>query len=930
LGKGSPLPDSGLKGDPLQGAHSLVYINNHTWDTQPNSNLPETPATLAPTMIHELGHALGIYVGAPAFSQQLGSGGSAQFDYNDRIPYTETTSEALQGKLYFYGKKAMEVFGGPVPMAHGSDQESLHFGVRNGLMTHTQITNYPMFMEVELAALADIGYTIDLRNFFGTSLYNDESTAKILTNSQGFFASKGLDTGGAWLGYIEGKPNTSLYGVGLHLYGSNYDVTQQADLLADGAGAAGIRVDGFENAVTIPQGVRVTGNGVQGTGVLVSFGSDHVLTSRGVISATGPLGIGARFDFGAPYVNEELRSYGTYRTNPEDADGSEKGYIGGPLVESFNLSGMLLGGPSSAEGQYLSGEFVNFGTRPIAMYIGPGAHVKTVNIMSGSFIYGDIISRWDPARYALSGAAYMTDLTFGRQMDGQGAALPNSSDTSFSLRYRGNILGPSSIDVALVGGSLDYAGTMEIHSFSMSDKTRLLTEFAGGKPTVIAAEQMVDMAAQSSIGFSPSPFSYGRTLATGKNPVLSFAKAAPGSPPDLLPSAGSFSIGAFDYTWNDLSWDAGQNAVMVNTTHAAFNHQRGGTDARNATLPIIMRTPGLNAVNARMVRRFVGTSPHTSPLGAPATHTPWSQGPLFAGPPSGTFPAFSAAKTGDTSVQGLSLRDGGWEVEADRSDVWVAPFYSFLDHKGGRDYTIRGAGLTFGVDHSFEDKFYLGMALSFDYPRYKSKHADVDARGTTGIFYGGLTLPWDLEMGFNGSLGSMHFEQWRNVGQSNYNNSYSAQTLGFGLGFGRRFQFLEDCVLRPFADWNYFHVNRHSYVERADIYGLRHESSRNNIHRIQVGLEGAWAVEKGSLGVKVYWSGLRGDTLDTASTSFVMDPDGNRFTAPLDRQDENSLGLAFNAGVKLGSSTELRFEYSLLAGKNTTAHQGMLGLRHAF
>ncbi|MDR1315023.1 MAG: hypothetical protein LBQ12_15360, partial [Deltaproteobacteria bacterium] len=541
MGEGSPLTASGLPSDPLIGAHSLININNFAWDTQPNSNLPETSGTLAPTMIHEIGHALGIMYTDPEFSPLL---------------------QGAPGRMVFTGTVSNDLFGGHVPMAHLSDQESSHFGVRNGLMTHEQIVNYPMFMEVELAALVDIGYAIDLRNFFGKSLYDDNATLNNVENDTGFFASKGFDPADNWLGYDEGTPNASLFGVGLHVYGSNYGITQNADLLADGAGGVGIRVDGFENSVAIPEDTLVTGNGVRGTGLLVSFGSGHKIISQGVISAAGPLGIGARFDFGAPYVDTSLYSYGQYFLNPEadityDNEGEEVGRnpiggdktgdIDGPLVESFDLSGALLGGPSAVGGQYLSGEFVDYGGRPIALYIGPGAHVATINVMNGAFIYGDIVSRWDPEKYDIDDPLdFTTELTFGMLMDSDGTAIPSSSDPAFALRYRGDIISHSNINVSLKGGNLDYAGSMLVRTFSMAEGARLLTEFVGGEPVRIAASLSVELEPLSAIGFAPSAFSYGREIAVGGNPVLEFTQSVPDSPPQLLQSSGPFAVGPFD------------------------------------------------------------------------------------------------------------------------------------------------------------------------------------------------------------------------------------------------------------------------------------------------------------------------------------------------------------------------------------------------
>ncbi|MDR1125520.1 MAG: autotransporter outer membrane beta-barrel domain-containing protein [Deltaproteobacteria bacterium] len=130
--------------------------------------------------------------------------------------------------------------------------------------------------------------------------------------------------------------------------------------------------------------------------------------------------------------------------------------------------------------------------------------------------------------------------------------------------------------------------------------------------------------------------------------------------------------------------------------------------------------------------------------------------------------------------------------------------------------------------------------------------------------------------------------------------------------------------------WNYFYSRIDSYSERAGVYSLRYEDSRNNLYRLQAGLEGAWAGKNGGIGAKVYWSGLRGDTKEASAASFVLDPDANRFNAPVDGLDKNSLGLGLNAGIRLGANTGLRLEYSLLHGETTTAHQGIISLRHEF
>ncbi|MDR2405024.1 MAG: autotransporter outer membrane beta-barrel domain-containing protein [Deltaproteobacteria bacterium] len=910
LGESLSLEPSGVPGDSLVGAHALIVIDDYLFDTQKDSQLPETRTALTPTLIHELGHTFGITGENTSFHNNLRS---------DILIGDDLWGNSNPGDLMFIGETAVKVFGVPVPMAHESEQEDSHFGVRNGLMTHYQIVNYPMFMEVELAALEDIGFIFDRRAFFGLSLYatadrassgstfalsnksayedfyanqGELNPSKTIINQVGFFQSLGLDSDANWLGYDYGVPNTKPYAVGVHFYGDGYTLTQKADLLAYGVGAAGIRVDGFDNTVHIPEGVRVSANGELGTGLLVSFGSGHLINSAGTIEATGELGIAARFDMGAPYVYEVLTSYGYYPN--EYGDYLE---IGGPLIKAFNLSGKLLGGPSSLDGQTLSDEEVNFHGRPIAIYIGPNVHVGEINILNGAEIQGDIISRWDPIDHFLD-YSYSTSLTFGLKKNQLGEAIANTADPNFSLTYRGNITGPQSLNVKVEGGTLNYAGRVEALSFTLEAGSTLISSFVDGEPTTIIASS-ITISPYATVDFDPQPFTYGNVEDPWQIPFVTF-ESLDGSTvasPQMAASSGVFSIGAYDYTWEGLAFSLG--TVKAQTSSRTVNHQRAATDIQNAPLAMLMSASWLDAAFTRLTTRSLDLVRKYELSGSED----------------------SGANVADSA--------GSGELE-ERASVWISPSYLNSRHNGERTFKIRGYGVSAGLDYQITDSFLLGLALSLDFPRYESLDSDVDGRGTGVSLYGAIDLPGELELGLSASMGSMRFEGIRSVESEQYLSAFKSDIQGVGANLGRSFLVGEKTSLRPFAAFDYFHAERSAYSEKAGIYSLNYESTQNNIYRLRAGADANFNLNRAYINVRAYWQGLRGQTKEEPQAFFSEDPGRNKFSAPVEGLDRDSLGLAAGFGYRLGTRTEVSAKYSFVGGSETKSHEASVGLQLRF
>ena len=400
-------------------AVATIGIGIMGFKTGAPSNLPNAEGVnLYGTIVHEIAHTLGIMSTANFYEDEkfrfgdvLSNFDKGLIDNNDRkisdttgISYIDNNGNLIgspetdfdaSANVYFVGKNVDEVLkdssleGVPVNVGLEGYYDELppapelsHLEMDRGLMSHQQYRSYTTFMEAELAVLQDIGYTIDRRNFFGYSVYGNDST---IDNYNGYFLrdEKGEK-------YITGKYNTASYGVGLHVYGSRNNIVQKADLLTSGIAGIGIRIDGVGNKITVDRGIKVNADGDYGTGILVAYGKEHNITNNGEIKARGNQGIGVRFDFGSNTLGKDWAYMGSYIlflskedcSKPENLEyaeinGLKLGEINGALVENFNTSGYI-------EGKYAS------------LYMSENAYVKNINVFDGAVLKGNIISMYKP------------------------------------------------------------------------------------------------------------------------------------------------------------------------------------------------------------------------------------------------------------------------------------------------------------------------------------------------------------------------------------------------------------------------------------------------------------------------------------------------------------------------------------------------------
>lgn len=880
---------------------AYIYIGVAGWYTGPLTMLPENGADfhLTATIVHELVHALGMSADIPAaeeesgvfFSEPLGlwtaglrdafdnpahAGMEIVLDGNPDPDKFVLDGDSFFSGAYFIGEHVLDVIsdavetngglafpedgfssydgvvpGLPVNGSEGGIPELSHVELQNSLLSHQNWRNWATLMEAEYALLQDLGLSLDRKRFFGSSIYASGTAdeRRDVVNTRPFYAREN----GQW---ITGKPSTTPFGIGLHVYGSYNNITQQADLLTIGEQAVAMRIEGVGNHVTIAEGSRLQADGSGGSAILVSYGKEHVITLDGKATALGDGGIAARFDFGDNMLGNTCEYRGSWmRTTGEDYDVQETlSQTKGALVSDFVVSGTLKG-------------------RAAAIYIAENAHVQNITILSGAVLEGDIISQWDPDNEKIldeykedPDIDLSTSLTFGKTRDEDGELV---DDEDFDLVYTGNIDGAASLVMTHAAGSLTLTGAVNVFSLTNSGTLSLLrpdpeqvtvaesfTNAAGATlETGFTADGSMAGITASSASLSdstwavrPLPDFYGSgqeitlalpvttegdlvtdnlatTLAATDSPTLSFTLAGSGDdgPPSVTVTADRAGDAYSQYADSATGHSVGQVLGRL------APHARG--DMRHLLAALDWSAPDGSDITSGM-KQLSSTAYDISARAALSQQNEFNL--LILRRMLATRSARAAAlarpqlladdSAADSAAGTRSLRDTDWQL-------WATPYgaSSFQQSHGGTSsWKSMGIGLLVGADRHFDSGLDLGLHVALAARRTQVEDATEARVDTKSAFAGAQAMfspaAWDdFYLTAQGRLGIESGEMDREVHISGYHRQLESNWTGFAgsalLGFGKDFTRNTDSgftTAGPLAFFEYAFLQRPAFSEDGD------------------------------------------------------------------------------------------------------------------
>ena len=434
----------------------------------------------------------------------------------------DNVTEALGGKT-FTRFDGVQVSGIPINLWEDGLPEISHTELARSLMSHQRYRSYNNFIEAELALLQDIGYHIDRKNFYGCSIYPDNQT---IVNDQTFSARENGQ-------YVSGYNNSTM-GTGLHVYGSNNTVTQRANIWTNGYGAVGIRIDGLNDKIIVPQGTEIHSDGILGTGILIAYGKNHDITIDGTVTANGDGGDAIHFDFGANSLGGAFEYRGSFMRYIRVLDDNGHVAMAKNLTftefdhsnDDYSITDRQNGDINEKLGSLnVNGKLES--KSGAAIHISEESFIDKININKGAEINGNINSLWknfDADYFGIYDAPQTVTYKVAK-LDENGKVIGHETQTGecepLCVQYKGNsyvykeyipdlvteinfnagdgeifyngdINGSNNIKINVMSGTVHFNGKADVISVNVAKGAKLI----GGTFTVN------DMTAHMAKGFS--------------------------------------------------------------------------------------------------------------------------------------------------------------------------------------------------------------------------------------------------------------------------------------------------------------------------------------------------------------------------------------------------------------------------------------------
>ena len=258
--------------------------------------------------------------------------------------------------------------------------------LRNTILSADQYKNYTLPVELEMALLSDLGYSLEPREFFGNSIYSFGTPQYRITR----YARRPY----AFYDHMAGtynvkRPSRMPLGTGVHIYGSYNDVVHDAIVSSIGEGSVGVRIDGSSNYYWQTPGSSIVTSGNDSTGIGFTYGRDNSAYISGYVGAMGRHGVGIKVDMGSNIYSDLIEYRGSWaRVRTLDylhgqADAQEAATvpltddINGPAVSDLIIDGVVEGAQA-------------------AIMIDESSFVKNIHITSEAVVNGGIFSSWNP------------------------------------------------------------------------------------------------------------------------------------------------------------------------------------------------------------------------------------------------------------------------------------------------------------------------------------------------------------------------------------------------------------------------------------------------------------------------------------------------------------------------------------------------------